>query len=63
MGFIKTFGSKIYNTIWKKSHDVIHRYVYLSELYDNVPKELKDIQVEVLELHYFDSDEEMVKSK
>jgi len=38
--------------MWKKSDDAICTYVKLSELYDNVPKEL-DVTVEVFEFHNF----------
>jgi len=39
----------------KKSHDFIGRTIMLSEIYDNVPKEL-DVAVRVDEFHAFKCD-------
>lgn len=41
--------------LWKKSDDAIHTTIMLSEIYDNVPKEL-DILVRVDEFHSFKCD-------
>lgn len=45
------FDSKAAKLLWKKSDDAIRRGVFLSELYDDVPRELKDVHISVLELH------------
>lgn len=50
---LKVLGKKCHNKIWKKSHDVVEREVKLHELYNNVPKDLKNINVSVLEVHSF----------
>ena len=46
------FNSKEAKTIWEKSDDGIRSTMMLSEIYDNVPKEI-DIPVNVLELHVY----------
>lgn len=50
----KVLGKKVYNKIWKRSHDAIDRIQTLGELYENVPKNLKNKNVYVTELHQFE---------
>ena len=50
----KILGDKVYDAIWSKSHDAIESIKSLSELYDNVPDNLKDKNVYVTELHQFE---------
>ena len=50
----KFVNSKAYQNVFKKSDDGIIRKVLLSELYDNVPKHLKNVTVDVMELHNFE---------
>ncbi len=52
---------KIYDLIWKKSHDVIERVVELTELYENVPKELQGVSVRVLEIHCYNGEDMKAK--
>lgn len=37
--------------LWKKSDDAVDRVVYLSEIYNNVPKSLKHVSIRVVEFH------------
>lgn len=50
----KVLGEKVYNKIWKRSHDAIERIQTLGELYEKVPENLKDKNVYVTELHQFE---------
>lgn len=50
-------GELLYNEVWEKSHDAIERTVTLGELYNNVPEELKNKRVRVLELHSFEPED------
>lgn len=47
---------KTYTKIWKKADDVIRSSRPMSFIYDNVPEELADIEVDVLEIHSFPAD-------
>jgi len=49
------------DTLWEESDDAIGRVVYLSELYDDVPKELINVFVHVDEFHTFSCDKETRK--
>ena len=49
-------GNKTYERLWNIADDVIGRIELLSEVYDNVPEELQDVDISVLELHIFPED-------
>lgn len=50
---IKALGKKVYKKIMKRSHDFVERTMSFGELYENVPDELKDVRVNVLEIHSY----------
>lgn len=55
------FNSKEAKTLWNKAEDGIKRRMFLSDMYNNVPKELDDVIVDIFELHSFDCDSKLKK--
>ena len=53
-GIKERLSNGTYNKIWKKADDAIERVVRLSDIYDDVPEELKDVFVHTLELHFIE---------
>ena len=49
----KFFGADTYEKIWVKADDVTERSLTLGELYDGVPKELRDVVVLQMEIDFF----------
>ena len=55
------FNSKEAKIIWKKADDGVRRDMQLSEIYGNVPEELANVTVDVLELHVIRADAKLKK--
>lgn len=53
------FGSKSAKKLWEKADDGIQSSRMLTELYENVPKNLQGVRVRTLEFHEFDCNEKM----
>ena len=51
-----SFSKKTVKKMWKHSDYAIQRSVSLSELYDSVPKKLKNVTIKVLEFHEIQAD-------
>lgn len=56
------FSKKTVKKMWKHSDDAIQRLVYLGELYDSVPKKLKNVSIKVLEFHEIQADAKTKKA-
>lgn len=55
------FEDKRIQSLWKASDDAIQRIVYLDDLYDNVPKKLKSVPIEIYEFHFIKGDKKLKK--
>lgn len=55
------FNSKEAKILWKTADDAIRSGRLLSEIYDNVPKEIADVQIETLEFHRIDCNSKQKK--
>ncbi len=55
------FNSKEAKILWDKADDGIRGRTLLSEIYDNVPKEIADVRIETFELHRIDCDLKLKK--
>jgi hypothetical protein len=51
--FEDLLGESNYKKLWKKADDIIETSRTLGEIYDNVPNDLKEVPVKVLEIHIF----------
>jgi hypothetical protein len=56
---IHLFDSEEAKILWKKSDDGIKRICYLSEIYNNVPKELKHVYIKIMELHKIEANKKI----
>ena len=48
------FNSKEAKTLWENAVDAYRSGRLLSEIYDNVPEEIANVRIEVLEFHRID---------
>lgn len=51
--FEDIMGKETYKKIWEEFDDVIESSRSLDELYEHVPKNLKGVEVKVMEIHIF----------
>ena len=55
--FKEILTEKIYNKVWEQADDVIESNRSLEEIYGkDVPEDLKDISVAVMEIHFFEKE-------
>jgi len=57
----KLFDSKEAKILWGKADDAVRTGRMLTELYNNVPKELSDVSIDILELHQIRGDAKLRK--
>lgn len=51
--FKEILGSKVYEKVWKEADDVVESERNLGILYEDVPKDLENIPIQVMEIHIF----------
>lgn len=57
------FKSKEAKILWEQSDDVIQTTRFLSEIYPDVPEEIKNVSINILELHVIDCKDKSLKRK
>jgi hypothetical protein len=52
----KVFGKKFIEHLWRKSDDISERTIFLEEIYEDVPEDLKQIKIREVTIHLIEDE-------